>query len=249
MIIIISPAKTIDYSLPFASEEATSPVFRKETSELISVLQKLTPKDLCKLMNISDTLGTLNFERYQGWNKRSTPKKQALAVFKGEVYNGMKAWEWTSEEIKYGQQHLRILSGLYGVLRPLDAIKPYRLEMGTKLEMGSLYQFWGDKLTRLLNRERNKSGKVLVNLASHEYNKAIKLKDFKGTVITPDFKDMHNGAYKMIGVYAKKARGLMARFILQNKLENPEEIKTFNMDGYVYNSDLSSGNNYVFSRG
>lgn len=249
MIIIVSPAKTIDYTLPFATEDTSNTIFKKETTELVSVMKDMSPTDLSKLMHISDALGMLNFERYQDWNKRSTPKKQALAVFKGEVYNGMKAWEWTKEEIEYAQQHLRILSGLYGLLRPLDVIKAYRLEMGTKLEMGSLYRFWGDKLTNYLNRERNKSGKVLVNLASQEYNKAVTLNAFKGTVITPDFKDLHKGEYKIIGVYAKKARGLMARFILQNKLEKPEEIKAFAVDGYVFNSNLSIGNNYVFTRG
>lgn len=249
MIIIISPAKTINFSLPFASEKTSRPIFRKETTELVSVMKKYSPENLSLLMNISDTLGMLNFERYQGWNKRNIPKKQALAVFKGEVYNGMEAWEWTAEEIEYAQEHLRILSGLYGVLRPLDVIKAYRLEMGTKLEMGSLYQYWGDKLTRYLNRDSIQKGKILVNLASYEYNKAAQLKAFKGTVITPDFKDRHNGAYKIIGVYAKKARGLMARFILQNKLENPEEIKAFCVDGYVYNPNLSMGNNFVFTRG
>lgn len=249
MMVIISPAKTIDFNLPFATEKHTFPSFKKETQELIAHMQTLTSKDLSELMHISDALGDLNFERYQKWNKRNTPKKQALALFKGEVYNGMKAWEWNEEDVEYAQQHLRILSGLYGLLKPMDIIKAYRLEMGTKLSTGSLYNFWGDKITKALNRDRNKSGNVLINLASHEYNKAVKFKEYKGTVITPEFKEMHKGDYKMIGVYAKKARGLMARFIIKNKIENPDELKTFTEEGYVWNQHLSSDDNYVFTRG
>lgn len=249
MMIIISPAKTIDFDLPFATELTTSPIFKKETAELVSEMQELSAAQMSDLMGISEALGDLNFERYQTWNKRNAPKKQALSIFKGEVYNGMKAWEWDEDTIQYAQDHLRMLSGLYGVLRPLDLIKAYRLEMGTRLKTGSLYQFWGDKITRVLNRERSKSGNTLINLASHEYNKAVDFKKYKGTVITPDFKDMHKGEYKMIGVYAKKARGLMARFILENRIEHSEEIKTFSEEGYAFNPTLSSDFNFVFTRG
>lgn len=249
MMIIISPAKTIDFELPFASQNHSKPSFAREAKELVEHMQTLTAADLSELMKISEALGELNFERYQNWNKRSTPKKQALAIFKGEVYNGMQAWEWSESDINYAQDHLRILSGLYGILKPLDLIKAYRLEMGTKLSIGSLYNFWGTKITKLLNRERKKSGDVLINLASHEYNRAVDFKSYKGTVITADFKDMHKGDYKMIGVYAKKARGLMSRFIIQNKIEDFEEIKAFEEEGYAYNPRLSTTNNFVFTRG
>ncbi len=249
MMVIISPAKTIDFALPFATQMATTPTFAKETRELVAHMQTLTAGDLSSLMHISEALGELNFERFQNWNKRNTPKKQALGLFKGEVYNGMQAWEWSEEELLYAQHHLRIVSGLYGVLKPLDAIKAYRLEMGTRLEFGSLYEFWGDKITRVLNRERSKSGNVLVNLASNEYNKAVDFNAYKGTVITPEFKDLHQGAYKMIGVYAKKARGLMARFIVKNKIENAQELKTFAEEGYVFNTRMSNESTFVFTRG
>lgn len=249
MIIIISPAKTIDFSLPFDSNERTNPAFKKEADLLAAELQQYTTFELKELMHISDSLALLNYERYQEWKKRSTPKKQALSVFKGEVYNGMQAWQWSEDTIKYAQNHLRILSGIYGILRPLDEIKAYRLEMGTKLEDKTLYQFWGDSITKNLNRLAPKNNRILINLASKEYSKVVDFKNFKGTVITPDFKEMHKGDYKTIAIFAKKARGLMSRFILENKIENPEEIKAFNIEGYEFNHHLSTETNYVFTRG
>ncbi len=249
MIIIISPAKTIDFSLNFGTEQQTKPTFEKEANILAQRMKDFTTNDLKNLMHISEPLALLNYERYQGWNSRSAEKKQALAVFKGEVYNGMKAWEWSEDNILYAQDHLRILSGLYGILRPLDTIKAYRLEMGTHLPDQTLYAYWKDSLTKHLNRLASQSGNVLVNLASKEYSKAVQLKNFKGTVITPDFKEMKDGKYKMIAIYAKKARGLMSRFIIENKIENPEELKAFDVNGYCFNPQLSTDSNYIFTRG
>ncbi len=249
MIVIISPAKTIDFSLPFHTTQSSKPGLEKEANQLASKLKAYTTKDIKALMGISDALALLNYERFQSWNSRQTEKKQALGIFKGEVYNGMEAWTWKEEDLLYAQDHLRILSGMYGILRPLDAIKAYRLEMGTKLPDQSLYAFWDNKLTAHLNRLASKSGKTLVNLASKEYSKAVQLKDFKGTVITPDFKEMHQGKYKTIAIYAKKARGLMARYILENKIEEAEELKAFDLEGYHFNPQLSTKENFIFTRG
>lgn len=249
MILIISPAKTIDFGLAFNTDVVSVPTFRKQADELAANLKAYSTQQIAELMGISDALALLNYERYQSWRKRNTPKKQALSVFKGEVYNGMQAWEWSEESILYAQDHLRILSGLYGVVRPLDEIKAYRLEMGTKLEEGTLYQFWGDKVTKHLNRLAPKNNRILINLASKEYAKVVDFKQFKGKVITPDFKEMHRGNYQMIAIYAKKARGLMSRFIIENKIEDPEEMKAFNVEGYEFNHHLSSDSNFVFTRG
>lgn len=249
MIIIISPAKTIDFSLPFAASQTSKPSFASDANTLAKELKAYKTSELAQLMSISNELALLNYERFQSWNNRSTPQKPALSVFKGEVYNGMKAWEWSEDLIEYAQDHLRILSGLYGILRPLDLMKAYRLEMGTKLESGTLYDFWGDKITKNINRSAANNGRILVNLASKEYSRAANLKHFKGKVITPDFKDKHQGEYKMIAIYAKKARGLMVRFILENRIEDPQEMKAFDSDGYVFNSKMSTADNFVFTRG
>lgn len=248
MIIVISPAKTIVNDLPCSTDHATKPVFTKDANKLASQLKKLKAADLQDLMGISPKLALLNYERYQGWNHRNTEKLKAICSFKGEVFNGLKAWEFTNEELIYTQDHLVILSGLFGLLKPLDLIKPYRLEMGTEMDFGSLYEFWGDKITNKLNKQIKEDGGPLVNLASKEYFKSINLKKLKCEVVTPNFKDFKNGSYKMIAIYAKKARGLMSRFILKNQLIDPNDLKAFNEEGYYYNSRLSTEHNPVFTR-
>lgn len=248
MIIVISPAKTIVSNLTCNCDTKTQPVFLNQANKLSRHLQTLNIDELKKLMHISPKLAELNYERYLNWNHKSTPQIPAICAFKGEVYNGMRGWEFNEDELNYAQSHLTILSGMYGLLKPLDVIKPHRLEMGTVLKLGALYDFWGDKITLTLNQILNDNGGPLVNLASNEYYKSINTKRLKHRVVTPEFKDYHKGTYKVISIYAKKARGLMSRFILENKLKDIEDLKAFNADGYYYNAHFSSDNNPVFTR-
>lgn len=248
MIIVISPAKTIVNNLPCSTDHATEPAFKKDANKLAAHLKNFKTDDLQELMGISPKLALLNYERYQSWFHPSTEKLKAICAFKGEVFNGLKGWEFNSRELLHAQEHLVILSGLFGLLKPLDLIKPYRLEMGTEMDFGSLYEFWGDKITNRLNKQLKADGGPLINLASKEYFKTLNTNKITKPVITPDFKDYKNGSYKMISVYAKKARGLMSRFILKNKLTNPEDLKAFNDEGYYYNSHLSKECNPVFTR-
>jgi len=205
-------------------------------------------------MSINSDLAMLNFERFLSWRIPFTidNAKQALAVFKGQVFVGLQANTLSQKDIDFAQNHLRILSGLYGVLRPLDLIQPYRLEMGTDLANPrgkNLYQFWGTKLTEIINTELEKQKqKVLINLASNEYFKAINPKQIKGEIITPVFKESKGNEFKQVTIYAKTARGFMSRFIIQNRIENPSDIKAFDTDGYLYNSDLSNDREWVFTR-
>ncbi len=254
MLIIISPAKSLDFENPPVCSEFSTAVLLKESPLLIKELQKLTPSALSKLMNISEKLSNLNTERNLNWSLPFSPKnaKQALLAFRGDVYTGIDADTFSPKDFKTAQKQLRILSGLYGLLRPLDLIQPYRLEMGTKLsnERGkNLYEFWGSKITDELNISLSEiKSKVLINLASNEYFKAVKKKELNAQIITPIFKDNKNGTYKVISFYAKKARGMMTRFILQNNLKNYNDIKAFNSGGYIYSQDMSSGNDMVFIR-
>ena len=248
MLIIISPAKTIVNDLPCSTDHSTDPVFEHEANNLAAHLKQYTTSDLIELMGISQKLAILNYERFQSWDQAGTERLRAICAFKGEVFNGLRGWEFNEDELAYAQNHLCILSGLFGILKPLDKIKPYRLEMGTEMDFGSLYEFWGDKITHEINKQIAVSGGPVVNLASKEYFRAINHKNLCAPVITPDFKDFKNGSYKIIAVYAKKARGLMSRFILDNKLTDPEDIKAFNEDGYFYNSRLSNPENPVFTR-
>jgi cytoplasmic iron level regulating protein YaaA (DUF328/UPF0246 family) len=205
-------------------------------------------------MQVSMKIAELNFERFEQWHTPFTPEnaKQAVLAFKGDVYTGLDAESFSAADFKFAQSHLRILSGLYGLLRPLDLMQPYRLEMGRKVdtERGkNLYEFWGSKITEGLNRQmKNLKTSSLINLASNEYFKSVKPKELDGEIITPEFKDWKNGQYKMMGVYAKKARGQLSRFVIQNRLTDPEALKAFNVDGYGYNEEMSSGNKWVFTR-
>ncbi|OFX86774.1 MAG: hypothetical protein A2W99_06845 [Bacteroidetes bacterium GWF2_33_16] len=254
MIHILSPAKTLDYKNTIQTKRFSLPDLLNESRILIEELKKLNPKDLEKLMSINSELAVLNFERNLSWRQPFTidNAKQALAVFKGQVFIGLDANTLSEEDLIFAQESLRILSGFYGVLRPLDLIQPYRLEMGTNLANPrgkNLYQFWGTKLTEIINTELEKQKqKVLINLASNEYFKAINPKQIKGKIITPVFKESKGNEYKQVTIYAKTARGYMSRFIIQNQIENPEDIKAFDIGGYLYHSDLSSENEWVFTR-
>ncbi|PWD98115.1 peroxide stress protein YaaA [Marinilabilia rubra] len=254
MLAILSPAKKLDFKSDLPQKKNTQIRFPYEAAELVDKLRSYSPKQLMGLMSISQNLADLNAGRFHQWHWPYEEKegRQAIFAFNGEAYNGLDAYSLNSKETDAAQQHLRILSGLYGLLRPLDLILPYRLEMGTKLENKKgkdLYKFWGDKITEQLNDDLNKGNhKALVNLASQEYFKSIASDKISKPIITPVFKENKNGRYKVISVYAKKARGMMVRFIVQNQLTDPEELKAFNIDGYHFNNDLSDGNEMVFTR-
>lgn len=255
MLIVISPAKSLDFKTKPTTQEYSIPEFLNESEKLVTKLQKMSAKKLSGLMNISADLGNLNYERYQTWHLPFTPEnaKQAVLAFNGDVYTGLDAPALSEEKLKLAQHKLRILSGLYGVLKPLDLMQPYRLEMGTKFGVGrakDLYSFWGNKITKNIQEAINESGsKILVNLASNEYFKAIDAKKLDAEIVTPAFKDMKNGEYKMISFFAKKARGLMTRFILENNIENATDLQAFVAEGYVFNPRLSKPGKPVFTRG
>ncbi|MFK8068241.1 MAG: peroxide stress protein YaaA [Gammaproteobacteria bacterium] len=252
MQIIISPAKTLDFVSEPKFADFTTPAFLEDSCQLMDELKQLGPDDLSSLMKISEKLGELNYDRNQNWQTPFTPKnsKQCIYAFKGDVYTGLDAESLNKKDIQFAQKHLRVLSGLYGLLKPLDLIQAYRLEMGTRFTNHrgtNLYEFWGNKLTEAINNEFDKNS-VLINLASNEYSKALKTKNIEAEIITPVFKDNKNGTYKLISFYAKKARGLMSRFIIENKIKDPEKIKNFNVEGYQFNSSLSKDNDWVFTR-
>ena len=254
MLIVVSPAKTLDYETLAKTKVFTTPDYLDRSQELIHRLRRLSSLDIAELMKVSKKIADLNFDRYEAWDKKFTEKnaKQAVLAFKGDVYTGLDAESFSSKDFKFAQQHFRILSGLYGLLRPLDLMQPYRLEMGTSLDTDrgkNLYEFWGTTITEGLNKQlKTIKSDVLINLASNEYFKSVKPKDLNARIITPTFKEYKGGDYKMIGIYAKKARGMLSRYIIQNQLSDPEDIKAFNQDGYKFNKSLSKGNTWVFSR-
>jgi len=254
MLMVISPAKTLDFDSPLATQRFTQPELLEESQQLINVARQLSPADIGSLMHISDKLAVLNAERFNDWQPDFTPEnaRQAILAFKGDVYTGLQAETFSEKDFDFAQRHLRMLSGLYGLLRPLDLMQPYRLEMGIKLENPrgkDLYSFWGDKLTQALNAALAEQGdRVLVNLASDEYFKSVKPKQLEAEIIKPVFLDEKNGKYKVISFYAKKARGLMSRYIIQHRLTKPEQLKKFDVDGYVFDADASTGNELVFKR-
>ncbi len=253
MLIVISPAKNL--GSPTLNRKIISEIdFPKESTELMKVLKTYKPEAISKLMKISPKLSELNYERNLKWNYPFTSEEKGIALhlFQGEVYRGIDIETFTENDFVFAQEHLRILSGLYGLLKPADTILPYRLEMGTKLQNKkgkNLYEFWGNKITEQINTIlKNKNDNILVNLASNEYFKSIKKKKLNARIITPSFKEFRNGEYKNITVYAKKARGFMTRFIIKNKIENFEELKTFDTENYCYNEELSSINEIIFTR-
>jgi len=254
MLTIISPAKTLDFESPALTDEFTQPAHLTQSRKLMRRLREYSAPDLSKLMNVSSNIAELNVERNRRWKTPFTADnaKQALFAFKGDAYIGLDADSMTCDNIQFAQKHLRMLSGLYGLLRPLDLMQPYRLEMGSRLrtDQGSnLYQFWDMRITRALNTElKQVDSRVLINLASIEYYKSIKAKSIKGQIVTPIFKDYHQDRYQVIGFFAKKARGLMARYIIDRRITQVEEIKQFDREGYAYNPSLSSGQEWVFTR-
>lgn len=254
MLIVVSPAKTLDYTTPPKIKKFTLPDYLDDSAELIHRMREFSSLDISELMKVSTKIADLNFDRFEAWNKKFTEKnaKQAVLAFKGDVYTGLDADSFSTQDFNFAQKHFRMLSGLYGLLRPLDLMQAYRLEMGTRLstERGkNLYEFWGDEVTEGLNAQLKKiKSKYLINLASNEYFKVVKPDVLQGEIITPAFKELKNGDYKMIGVYAKKARGLLSRYIIQNQLSDIEDIKSFDVDGYKFNKKVSKGNNWVFTR-
>ena len=255
MLFVVSPAKTLDYESPMPTLSfTTSARLLNESAELVDLLKKKEPWQLQELMGISEDLANLNANRYQSWSMPITEPeaRPALYAFKGDVYTGLEAETLDDKDVQYAQQHLRILSGLYGVLRPLDLMLPYRLEMGIRLENekgNNLYRFWGEDITQLLNQDLEDSNTdILINLASNEYFKSVKLKSLKASVITPVFKDEKNGKYKVVSFWAKKARGLMARYIIQNQLTQVSDLKGFVAEGYYYSAEESDGSTMVFLR-
>ena len=255
MLFIISPAKTLDYNSLIPTQGQSDIPFLKESKQLVKVLKKYKADDIAKLMGVSAKIAHLNYDRFAQWKAPfiEGESRQALYAFKGEVYHGLDAYSLSQEESNYAQEHMRMLSGLYGLLRPYDMILPYRLEMGTKLQTDkfkNLYEFWGDKITKNLQKAIEESGtSVLVNLASNEYFKSINTKKIKSPIITPIFKDAKGDSYKVISIFAKKARGLMSRYIIENKIEDPEDMKLFDKGGYFFNEELSSETELTFTRG
>ena len=254
MLTIISPAKKLDYRSSVTATAHTQPALLKHSQELLEGLKKLSPQDVCRLMGLSDKLGALNYERFQEWSApfNEDNARQAVLAFKGDVYQRLGADSMSEAKLQCAQDHLRILSGLYGILRPLDLMQAYRLEMGTKFatQRGSdLYSFWDGIITAELNDLLKGSDAVLLNLASNEYFKAIKQKNIHARIVTPIFMDYKTDKYKIISFFAKKARGLMSAFIINNKITCVDEIKAFNSSGYAFNEAMSEGDKWVFTRG
>ncbi len=254
MLTVLSPAKTLDYETAPITQSATLPRFMDQSALLVEDARGLNPDDIRALMGVSEQIAHLNHERFMNWQSESTSDnaKQAVLAFKGDVYTGLQAETLSEDDLDFAQTRLRILSGLYGLLRPLDLMQPYRLEMGLKFtnQRGrNLYEFWGEQLTDTLNADLvSAKTEVLINLASNEYFKAVKPKLLNADIITPQFKDLKNGQYKMISFFAKKARGLMARYIIDNRITEPEALKSFSEAGYYYSDEQSQGDQWVFLR-
>lgn len=258
MLIVISPAKTLDYTSKQTLPAFTQPALLHESRALMQTCKKLQPQDLAKLMKISSPLAELNYQRFLQWQPDFSLQnaRQALLAFKGDVYEGLHVADFTRSDFTFAQQHLRILSGLYGVLRPLDLMMPYRLEMGIKLQhqqYSNLYQFWQDKITDNLNQESKlttaqHANHALINLASNEYFKAVNINKLKRSVINPIFLDESKEQYKIISFYAKKARGLMARYIIKNQLDKVSDLQSFDLAGYSFDKQRSTVTDWVFKR-
>lgn len=254
MLIVLSPAKSLDFETPIKTSKFTRPDFLAQSQTLIDTLRDYTPEDLSELMNISSKLGELNVERFSNWHTPfdSNNARQTIFAFTGDVYTGLDVGSMKAADLDFAQQHLRILSGLYGLLRPLDLMQAYRLEMGTSLPVGqhkNLYEFWGGQITDTLNSElKEQKQAVLINLASNEYYKAIKEKALAADVISPVFRDYKNGQYKIISFYAKKARGMMAAWIIKNRIRDRKDLQAFDSAGYQYSAADSTDSKPVFLR-
>lgn len=255
MITLISPAKTLDLDSEIPTLEVSQYEFTDESIRLMKKLKSLSRKKIADLMSLSEKLSDTNYQRFQMWSAHPNSEnlRPAVFMFKGEVYLGLDAMNLKKEELVFAQNNLRILSGLYGYLKPLDEIQPYRLEMGTSITVGrnkNLYQFWGNKISQNINKELvNHQDTTIVNLASNEYFKAANAKEINGEIMTPVFKDFKNGKYKVISFFAKKARGVMAKWIIENRIERAKDLIGFNENGYSYNEIMSSSNEIVFTRG
>lgn len=254
MITVLSPAKTLDYDSPVSIKKASEPRFLRDAASLARLMKKKSAKDLSGMMNISPKLADLNVERFQNWSSssQSEEQRQALLAFKGDVYLGLEADSYSARDFNFAQKNLRILSGLYGLLKPLDLIQPYRLEMGIKLKNSKgndLYKFWNKTIAGALTQElAGHRNKTLINLASIEYFKAVDLDFLPNKVITPIFKDYNKGTYKILSFFSKKARGMMATYIVKNRINQPEALKSFDTNGYHYSEELSKDNQWVFTR-
>ena len=254
MLLLLSPAKSLDYDSPAEGVPHSLPQFVSQSTELIEVLKHKTPAQISELMDLSDNLAALNVARYEAWRPKFTAKnsKQAVLAFNGDVYDGLEAKSLKPKDLEWAQDHVCILSGLYGVLRPLDWMQPYRLEMGTaltNLRGKNLYQFWGASIAQHLNAQLAKEKTpVVVNLASQEYFKAVDQKVLKARVIECVFEEYKGGKYKVISFFAKRARGLLARYAIQKHIQNPEKLKDFNLEGYAYAASESDANRWVFRR-
>ena len=254
MLIVLSPAKTLDLATPPTTEKSSLPDFINHSAELIEILKTHSPAEISSLMQISDPLAALNVARYASWSSKFTQKnaKQAILAFNGDVYEGLDAASMNHLQLDYTQSHIRILSGLYGILRPLDLMQPYRLEMGTSLASArgkNLYAFWGRIVTDALNAQiQMQQSQALINLASQEYFKVVKPNLLAAPVITPVFEDWKNGKYKVISFYAKRARGLMARYAADKKIVSPEKLKAFDYEGYAFDETASGDKSWVFRR-
>jgi cytoplasmic iron level regulating protein YaaA (DUF328/UPF0246 family) len=254
MLFLLSPAKSLDFETSAGGAPHTLPLFVPQAQELIELLRQKSPQEIASLMSLSDSLAGLNVARYQAWRPKFSAKnaKQSVLAFNGDVYDGLDAKTLSADDLAWAQEHVCILSGLYGVLRPLDYMQPYRLEMGTKLSNPrgkDLYQFWGSRISDYLNtRLRRDTTPVVINLASQEYFKAVDQKTLKAQVVDCVFEDFKDGKYKIISFYAKRARGLMARFAATRRLSLPEQLKLFDLDGYAFEPSQSSADRMVFRR-
>lgn len=255
MLLLLSPSKTLDYESKLPALTCTNPELLDDSKKLIKELRKLSKSQLAKLMGISEKLSDLNYQRYQEFKTPFTKQnaRPALLAFKGDVYQDIDVANYSKRDFEFAQKHLRILSGLYGVLKPLDLMQPYRLEMGTNLNNPhgkDLYAFWNGHITEALEKALKKQGdNIIVNLASNEYAKSAHLSSINAEVITPVFKEKKNGKYKVIALFAKRARGAMANYIIKNKITKPADLKKFKADGYRYNATESNGDKVVFARG
>ncbi len=255
MIIVLSPAKRLDFEHQEITDESTIPEFLDDSAQLIEKLKKLKVNELMQLMNINEKLAEINYERYQNWDPDFSPggTKPAILAFRGDVFVGMDPQSYSKEDLTFAQDIVRILSGLHGVLKPLDLIRPYRLEMGTGLKVGrskNLYEFWNDKLIRsIMNAGAFKEDRTIINLASKEYFNALSTDQSKIRIIEPSFKEYKNGIYRPVHIFLKRARGMMTSYIVKNRITDPEQMKLFDQDGYEYNDNLSSSNQWVFTRG
>ncbi|ATO20077.1 hypothetical protein BS636_10620 [Acinetobacter sp. LoGeW2-3] len=254
MLALISPAKTLDYETSLPTDQHTQARLLQHSQELIEVASKLSATEIASLMSVSEKIAKLNVERFRDWQPEFdlSNARQAIFAFKGDVYTGLDAYNLKDDHINYAQDHLRMLSGLYGLLRPLDLMMPYRLEMGTKLANPrghNLYEFWGHTITELINHDlAAANSELLVNIASDEYYKSVKESKIQAEIIKPVFLDQKNGKYKVISFYAKKARGLMARFIIENQIDRVEGLKGFNTEGYYFDAESSLKGELVFKR-